>query len=292
MTNLKIFCYHIFCGFFLGISAFAPGFSGSVMAITMGIYSDLVRIMSNPFKEIRKNLSFFIALAIGIAISGILFVLAFSALIERYPRATLLLFVGLILGNLPMIAQEVKKVPFQKRYLIGGLLAFALALTLTLFGFGVGHATGADTEGILLLRLVFAGFIAGAITLVPGMSISAILIMLGAYGPLIAMVRGLLGLNWNYLPPFFGILLTAALGLVLTARLIKRIFKRFPGFANACIFGFMSGTLIGIFMESLDVYDPGFTWLQGGLTFAAGLGASFLFILLGKKMGKKTERYS
>jgi len=292
MSKLKQFLYHIFCGFFLGISAFAPGFSGSVMAITMGVYGDLVRIMSNPFKEIRKNLSFFLALAIGIGISGILFVLAFRILIDRHLRATLLLFVGLILGNLPMIAREVRKFQVQKRYLLGGLLAFAFALILSLVGFGASHMASADTESILFLRLALAGFIAGAITLVPGMSISAILIMLGAYGPLIAMVDGLLRLNWQYLPPFFGTLLAAALGLILTARLIKRIFKRYPGFANACIFGFMSGTLVGIFIESLSLQDPGFTWLQGGLTFAIGLGASFLFILLGKKMGKKTESYT
>jgi len=289
MPKLKQFLYHIFCGFFLGISAFAPGFSGSVMAITMGIYSDLVRIMSNPFKELRKNLGFFIALALGIAISGVLFVLAFRILIDRHLRATLLLFVGLILGNLPMIAGEVRKFQFQKRYLIGGLLAFALALILSLAGFGASHMANAGTESILFLRLALAGFIAGAITLVPGMSISAILIMLGAYGPLFAMVDGILRLNWHYLPPFFGTLLAAALGLILTARLIKRIFKRYPGFANACIFGFMSGTLVGIFIESLHLQDPGFTWPLGAVTFAIGIGASFLFILLGKKMGKKTD---
>jgi len=289
MSKLKQFFYYIFCGFFLGISAFAPGFSGSVMAITMGIYGDLVRIMSNPLKELRQNLSFFIGIAIGIAISGILFVLAFRVLIERHLRATFLLFVGLILGNLPMIAKEIKQFQFQKRYLIGGLLSFAFALILSLVGFGASQMASADTESVLFLRLALAGFIAGAITLVPGMSISAILIMLGVYGSLIAMVDGLLHLNWHYLPPVLGTILFAALGLILTARIIKRIFKRFPGFANTCVFGFMSGTLVGILIESFFLEDQSFTWPLGIFTLIVGLGVSILFILLGGEMRKKAE---
>ena len=59
------FLYRILCGFFLGVSVVAPGFSGSIIAITMGIYQDLLRIISNPFKQFKKNVKYCIPLGIG-----------------------------------------------------------------------------------------------------------------------------------------------------------------------------------------------------------------------------------
>jgi len=287
MTKLKQFTYRVLCGFFLGFSAFAPGFSGSVMAIMMGIYQDLIRILSNPLKQIKDNIRFFIPLLLGALLSFLLFVWAFELLFETYERATLLLFVGLMAGNLPVIFRTVRTFDLQGRYLVGGALSFALALGMGIAGIGAARMTLSDN--MLILQLAISGFIAGAITLVPGMSISAILIMLGVYGYLIAMGGELLRLNFSYLPELGILLACAIIGLVLTSRGIKRVFERHPGFANTCVLGFMMGTLIGIFIESLYVPDPNFTWPLGGIALAAGLGVSWLFLLLSKKMNQKTD---
>jgi len=290
MIKLKRFFYYIFCGFFLGISAFAPGFSGSVMAITLGVYQDLVRIVSNPLKELRKSLSFFAPIALGIIISGIAFVLVFDFLFSYHIRATYLLFVGLIIGNLPVIAQEIKRYPVQKRAFIGGFLCFAVAFGLSLVSLGADQVADPVIGGALFIPLAISGFVAGAITLVPGMSISAILIMLGVYGQLISMVNDLLRLQISYLPTLFVVLFCAAAGLILTARLVKRLFERFPGFANTCVLGFMVGTLFGLFAESFFLEDPNFTWPIGIAVLIAGFGISIFFIILGKKMRKRSGR--
>ena len=289
MSKQKSFFYYILCGFFLGISAFAPGFSGSVMAITLGVYNELVQIMSNPLKELKKNLSFFIPIAIGIGLSGVAFVLVFNYLFDNHQRATFMLFVGLIIGNLPVIGQEVRLYPIQKRAIVGGLVCFAIALGLSLAGIGASQMTGDASSNVILIEVIISGFVAGAIMLVPGMSISAILIMLGVYGQLITMVNDILRLNFTYFPTLLAIVIAAVAGLVLTARLVKRLFQRFPGFAYTCVFGFMAGTFIGIFVESFYVQDTNFTWLIGISTFLAGLGVSALFILLGKKMSRKMD---
>ena len=287
MSKQKSFLYYIICGFFLGISAFAPGFSGSVMAITLGVYTDLVKIMSNPVKELKRNLSFFVPIAIGIAFSGIAFVLIFDYLFGHHQRATYLLFVGLIIGNLPVIGREVQRYPIRKRAILGGVLCFSIAFGLSLFSISVSQTAEYTGNAVHLIELIISGFAAGAIMLVPGMSISAILIMLGVYGQLIHMATDVLRLNMTYIPTLLVVLLSAAAGLILTARLVKRMFERFPGFVNSCVFGFMVGTLIGIFAESFYLQDPNFTWTIGISTFIAGLCISFLFILLGTKMKRQ-----
>ena len=74
------FFYRIICGFFLGLSVFLPGLSGSVVAIIMGIYQDILRIVSNPFKKLKENIIYCVPLAIGVGISGILFIIVFNYL--------------------------------------------------------------------------------------------------------------------------------------------------------------------------------------------------------------------
>ena len=285
---VKTFFNRIICGFFLGLSTFAPGFSGSVVAISMGVYHDLVKIASNPVTEIRRQIRFLIPLGIGALISLVLFVRVFGILFEQYERATLLLFVGLIAGNLPVIGRQLKGHGLQKRDIGGGAVSFAIAVGLGILAIGTGHITG-STEGVHFLGAAMGGFLAGAVAFIPGMSISAILIVTGVFGPILVMMESVVMLQTTYLPHVLVLVLSVVLGLVLTARGIKRVFDRVPIFANACVFGFMSGTLIGIFIESVYIYDPYFSWWLGAVMLLLGVGLSLLFILLGKRMSPGAE---
>lgn len=288
MTRIKTFFYRIICGFFLGISTFAPGFSGSIMAIAMGIYQDLVRIMSNPLGGFKKNFQFLLPILIGALVSGVLFVQVFNYLFERHEKIILLLFVGLVAGSLPMIYKEIKTHPFTKRCLVGGVVSFLIALGMGLLAIGVEQTTGSG-ESVTFIEVALSGFVIGAIALVPGMSIAAILMMLGVYGELILMAGAVLSRDFSYLPHLLGVALCAVLGVVFASRGIKRFFERHPGLANTCVLGFMAGSMMGIFVQSLYIVDPAFNWLRGGVMLAVGLGLSVLFLVLGKAMGKLSD---
>ena len=170
---IKNFCYRILCGFFLGLSILAPGISSSIVAISMGIYQDLIRIASNPFKNTKENIQFCIPLAIGAALSTICFVIIFSFLFTTYEKATFLLFAGLIAGSIPIITKEIKKYKLTKRHLVSGILAFTLILTF--FIFGNTATTNSDVVTASLLFLSISGLVAGSTFLIPGMSTSTVL---------------------------------------------------------------------------------------------------------------------
>ena len=286
---IKIFCYRIFCGAFLGISTFAPGFSGSIMAIAMGIYHDLVRIFSNPLKEIKRSLPFIIPLTIGILVSGILFVFAFDFLFERHARLIYLLFVGLIAGNLPIMATELKKHTIRAHYLLGGVAAFAVTLWLSVLGLGNEAAAEPAAAHVSILILIASGFVTGSIALMPGMSISAILIVTGTYEQIIGYARATLEGNMAYLPLILLFLAVWVLALVLAAGRIKALFKKAPGAANTTVMGFMLGSLAGIFIQSFHLDDSNFNWGLGAVMLVAGLALAALFIILGRSMGKQTN---
>jgi len=248
----------------------------------MGVYHDLLRIISNPFKDFKQNFIYGLPLAIGGALSAVFFVFSFRFLFETYERAVFMLFVGLIAGNMPVIYNEVKKFKKGRNDYVGGILAFAAAFAFCVLGGGVSQGTGVSDVG--LFTFAISGFIGGAVGLVPGMSISTILIILGVYGPLIFAAEAIIRMNFEYITPIAIFVIFAIGGLVTASRGIKFIFERFTAFANTVVFGFMGGSLSGIFAQSLQVYDPNFDWLQGGMMLAIGLLASFLFVSMGKAM--------
>lgn len=288
---IKEFLFRVFCGFFLGVSIFAPGFSGSVVAIIMGVYQDMLRIVANPFKRFKENVIFCIPLGIGALISAVLFIISFKYLFDKYEKATYLLFIGLIAGNLPIIYDEIKSAGFKKRYLIGVVCAFAAALALGLFAAGFGVATSGKTAADTPLaglgplpQMALSGFAGGITAFIPGMSVSMVLIIMGAYNRIITIAYSLLRFDLSQLPQFAAFCVCAVVGIVLASRLIKTVFEKYPGLANSLIFGFMAGSLIGVLISCLRMNDANFNWLFGALMLAAGLGASMLFVALGRAM--------
>ena len=281
------FFYRVFCGFFVGLSGFAPGLSGSFIAIVTGIYHDLVRIISNPFKQFKKNVEFCIPIGIGVVLSAILFVIAFKYLFEKYEKAAYLLIVGLVAGNLPVIFGDVKIAGFKKHYLAGGIASFLVAVSLCVFATGAGSSESVQGVTSSLPWLAFGGFVAGVVILVPGMSFSMVLIVIGVFTQILYAAEALMHFDFTYVAHLGVFFVGAIIGLALASRGIRTIFKRYPGFANSLVFGFIAGSLIGILMDSLQIDDPGFTWLLGGIMLAAGLLISVLFVALGKKMKAK-----
>ncbi len=269
---MKSFFYRVLCGFCLGISVFAPGISGSIMAIIMGIYNKLLDIVSNPFKKFKNNFLFLLPLGIGALISLVLFILVFSYLFETYEKAVFMLFIGLIVGNLPMVYKEARKSQFKWYYVLGAVAAFIIALVVGIMSEGVGEAQVAQNTNLLYLAL--SGILAGAACLVPGMSVSMILIVMGVYDYLIAAAKGLDIVTIAVVGVAF------VLSMIASSRLIKFVFSKFSGMAHFMVMGFLIGSVSGIFFT----LPKNGSNLAGAVMLVIGLAISLLFVYLGKKV--------
>ena len=270
---MKSFLYRILCGFCLGISIFAPGISGSIMAIIMGIYDKIIDITSNPFKNLKQNIKFLFPMGIGAVISLILFVFIFSYLFETYEKAVYMLFIGLIAGNLPMIYKEAKKSEFKWYYLLGAIIAVAISFVI-----GVMSENVSGTEGVALssnlIYLAVCGAVGGCASLIPGMSISMILIVMGVYDTLINSAKSL------DVAVIAVVGIAFVLAMVISSRFIKFIFNKFNGLAHFMVLGFLVGSIGGIFCS---LPSEGST-LAGIIMLVIGLAISLLFVYLGKKV--------
>ena len=284
---MKLFLYRIVCGFFLGLSVIAPGFSGSLVAIAMGIYHEIVRIMANPLKELKRNIKFAIPVGIGVAVSAVLFVIAFRQLFGSYEKAIYLLFVGLIAGSIPIVFKEVRKIGFKPHYLIGAVTACVIAIAMGVFSSETGLMSGDTASMADWPGLALGGFAAGVTALIPGMSLATVLLILGVYSPLMYAGEALIrSMELSYLLPIGLFIIFTVIGLMATAKGIKYIFSKFPGFANTTVLGFQIGSIISIAYKSHLLTDPNFTWLLGGIMLVVGVGISISFILMGKYMNK------
>jgi len=96
-------------GFFMGISNIIPGVSGGTLAITMGIYEELISIISHILTKLKKNIGFLLPILIGAGLAIILGSRIIGYSLDNFPLPTIMFFTGLILGGLPMLYKKIKK---------------------------------------------------------------------------------------------------------------------------------------------------------------------------------------
>lgn len=289
-SNANNFFYRMLCGAFLGISVIAPGISGSIMAVMMGIYDDLINIISNPFKKFKRNFMYLLPLVIGAVISMLLLLRALDFLFANYTVPAYLLFMSLIAGSVPTVIDEAKREPIKKKYFIGTAIAFAFALTIGLLAksnFAIAIDTANTASMAMKIYMPVCGGIAGMMSMVPGMSISMLLMMFGIYEPLLALANGLMSHDGWFTAAWYGDVLTVGtvvlaflIGMVLFSNITKRVFKKYHSLGFLMVLGFMSGSIVSIF--------PGLptgllNWVLSLAAIAIGLSISYLFKVLGKK---------
>ena len=177
-------------GFVIGIANLIPGVSGGTLAITLGIYERLIEILSNFKSNVKENVKFLIPIFLGVGASILSLSGLISLCLERFLFPTIMLFVGAILGGLPMLCKKLKvsKLSFSKAAsFLGAFFVVVLATVL-----GSGNAVSFGKIGVLeLIKLFFVGGLTSATMVVPGVSGSALLMTLGYYKPIIDTVKSL-----------------------------------------------------------------------------------------------------
>ena len=279
----------MFCGFFLGLGVLAPGISGSVMAIIMGIYDRLLEIIANPFKNFKKNFFYLLPMVIGGFASLVLFALLFYYLFTAHERETYLLIIGLIVGNLPVVFKKALHDGFKKRYMIGALVACGLAVAIGL----LRHALPVDQGAVFLLPdfsyLALCGLAAGAASMIPGLSCTLVLVIMGVFEYLMRTAYEIIS---DFSRRGLGVAGIVGgcfiIAMVLTSKVARRVFARYPGAAYFAVFGFMCGSLADI---GMGLPRSEGSWLVGGGMLAVGLVVSVLFALLGRRFNAAPEAH-
>lgn len=280
---------NILKGAVIGISNIIPGVSGGTMAVAMGIYDRLIHCITHLFKEFKKSILFLIPIGIGMVIALVAGSFSVEYLFEKFPLPTNLAFIGLILGGLPAAGKKVKGNKVKFGHIAALVLFFALVVGLAAIGEREGSAADLTFGFLNILKLFGVGVIASATMVVPGVSGSMILLLIGYYNPVIAaindFIRALTALDVDGILRGLGILVPFGIGVVVgifaIAKLIEVIFEKFPMYAYWAIIGLIVASPFAIVLMNVQIFAAVTVW-----TVVAGVIALALGFLAALKLGE------
>lgn len=283
-------------GIVIGIANIIPGVSGGTMAVSMGIYDKLIGAVSGLFKHFKKSVLFLLPLLVGMGVGIVAFGKLLEYLLEYHVLATCLTFVGLILGGLPVLWLHLKNSLSKKP---GGRLGAGEAVSfLVLLAVGVGLPLLQGSEGAVkamtlspgsILILFLLGVVASATMVIPGVSGSMVLMVLGYYSTILAQVTGLvdnlLARDWAALGHCAGLLVPfgvgVVLGIFLIAKLIEWLFAKFPSQTYGAIIGLIVSSPFAILYSSGALGQFSVVGLIVGLVL--GAAGAWVTWLMGEK---------
>jgi len=280
-------------GAVIGVSNIIPGVSGGTMAVSMGIYDRVIYAVNNLRKQFRKSFRELLPIVIGVLIG----LFAFAALIgtllgtksDEIPLTRLptnFAFIGLILGGLPAIYKRVN----MRNAKVPGLILFLifLALVVVLPLLNPPEARTVDHSIGTILLMIPLGAIASSTMVIPGVSGSMILMLLGYYNSVINAMNDLRGGDWSslaiLLPYAFGLLV----GIVFIAKLMNYLLRKHAALTFSAIFGLVIGSPVALLMQNCECFAlaTAGNWIASIVCLAVGFAIAWFMSTLDKKQTK------
>lgn len=267
-------------GMVIGIANIIPGVSGGTMMVVMGIYDKLIHAITHLKSEFKQVIKLLIPIVIGIGLGIVILTEIITRALETFPVQTNFMFIGLIAGGLPVIIKKLKET--GKKVSVGNVTAmvafFALVVGMAMIGEAEGSAAQITINLGNILKLMVVGIVASATMVIPGVSGSMVLMLMGYYYTILdavsAFLHGLLEFDMPVLIQNFGILCPFGIGVLagigIIAKLVEIVFVKFPNYAYCAIIGLIIASPIGIIlMSDLSKYNV-VAILTGLVTFAIG----------------------
>ena len=255
---MKKHLLNVLKGLIIGASMLIPGVSGGTMAIVLNTYDELLAAVSHFFRDPKRHGLLLATFGGG----GLLGVFLFSKVIltvtERFRYPMMFFFLGAILGGVPALWKKTGIREFKPLQLLWPLLGIAAVSLLsftpdTLFTVDSGNP-------IYLLMLLLAGLLAAVALILPGISISYMLLVLGLYEPTMTAIHEI---QISFLLPMA---IGLAAGTLLMVKLLEKAMTKYPAITYPVIIGFLLGSLPQVFPG----IPTGINWLICPFTLAAG----------------------
>lgn len=266
------------CGFIIGISIIIPGISGSMVAISLNLYNDLIYYFSNlfKFKSIKYLFTFFIGLILGL-LFGLVFV---KILVNNNPFIMTCYFTGLMIGSIPSIYKKNKKSKLSFRNIILFLICLFIPILISL----LSHINYYKVDIInsynihIYVYLFFIGLVVSLTQIIPGLSATFFLMITGLYSFLINNLSINILKNNEILFVYFALFFGFIIGIILFSKIINIALEKYNDLFNFIILGLSIGSIISIYLgkDCFVIYND---IIENKMYFKFLLG--FLFLILG-----------
>lgn len=240
MQSLSSLMSRLIKGIVIGATMLVPGVSGGTMAIILGIYDELIDAVSYFRENIKKNG----ILLLQYAFAGLAGILLLSkpmlAILNQWTNPVLFLFIGAILASIPPLYRKVRVAKIKPINIFFSIIGAFIALMTRFLPSGLLE-TSLHFDLFQTFLLFIAGFVIAIALVLPGISASYVLLMIGMYEP---TLQALLTINIPYLLPLS---LGALIGTFSTSKILSHQMRKHPQFTYMLIIGFMIGSLVQVF---------------------------------------------
>lgn len=250
-------------GICIGISNIIPGVSGGTTAVVLGIYEKLIESISGLKSNFKENMMFLLQIGIGAGIGIVAFSGIISMLLEKYTVAVNYLFVGLVLGSVSMIVNKVENKKISPNKIIGFIIGLTLVMLISIIGGKLqetSSVTSSAAQNVSYLALGFAGFMTALTMILPGVSGSLTLVMLGLYDD---FTKAIATFNISYL---IAGAIGGIIGLIVTVKIVSYLLKHYSDTTYSAILGLVVGSVFVIIMAN----PMGQSWLIALITVFVG----------------------
>ena len=258
---------NIYRGMAMGASDIVPGVSGGTVAVILGFYDQLIAAINGLFsKDWKKHVQFLIPLAIGVGLALFAFSHLMNWLLDYHEKVTFYFFLGLIIGILPYLFREVRADKEMEWFHVLFLLA-GIGAMLLLPESAKETAVISDISFSTYVLLFASGFLASAAMILPGISGSFVLVVLGVYKTVIHAVSTL---NIQIL---LVVAVGIGIGIILMSKIIHYFLKHFRTATFSFIIGLVIGSIFLIFPGWADSFGQ---MMATVLVFAGGLITAYV----------------
>ncbi len=248
-------------GVAISISQIVPGVSGGTIAMILGIYDKLLHAVNNIIKDFKNQYKILMQVGIGAVVGIFLFSNVVKTLFDNFPIPVGYLFIGVILGGAPLMFRKATVKGFKKSsflYLVAGIII------VLMMGTPNNDASAIITSLSIgnFLWLFIGGVVVAIALILPGISGSFMLYVLGLYNTVITAV-----VQMN-IPVLIPIAIGGIVGTLATAKIIEILLLKYPQQTYILIFGFILGSVFSVF--------PGVDGLSSVIGVILGIGG-FIF---------------
>ncbi len=230
-------------GIILGVANVIPGVSGGTMAIVFNVYERLLSVITINIKKILSQWKFVLPLGAGVVTGILLFSKVITFLFTSYPVPTNMFFCGLIAGSIPLVFRKIPGKGLRKwspSIMLSLLVSFGVMALMFLFSPDDASIVYTELTFTLFIRLTVSAALAAVAMIIPGISGSFLMIVLGVYTTIIASISDM------NIPLLIPVAAGVIIGLFSGAGLVKFLLSRIPGQTYGAIFGLVLGSIMVI----------------------------------------------
>ena len=245
---------NFFKGFVVGIGKIIPGVSGAMLAISMGIYDKAIEYICNFNNNKKESIKYLSPIGLGVILSIVFFSKIISLALNNFYLVTMLFFVGLIIGGVPMVIGKVKKKDYYI-VVISFIIFFLIAIS------NIDNVYVIKNNVIDLFMFFISGIVEAIGTVVPGISSTALLMIMGTYNSVI----GALG-NFDNVKILIPFVIGLFIGLFVVVKIINYLFSKYENKVYAFVLGVLLSSIVLLVVQSFR-YSFGIIELIIGLVF-------------------------